>query len=121
MKVSKSKIEKLIQESIREIYGLEDELLRESSTLTRPIDSSTMPEKAMIQVMTDFCMSESMNPVSMFDMCSQICEANEKNSINCFNLCECILSRDSAGCTQCLVEICKCPKCCNICKSCCGC
>ena len=114
MKVSKSKIEKLIQESIREIYGLEDELLSE-----RAAPGHSMPSKAEILSKANVCCN--MDSTSLFDMCGQICTANVEKYEVCARLCVCASNKDVNGCFQCLAEICMCPTCHNICTQCCGC
>ena len=114
MKVSKSKIEKLIQESIREIYGLEDELLRESPAIEHHgAKRSEVINKAKV------CCN--MASVDLFDMCGQICRANAEQYAVCARLCVCASNNDMPGCCECIDLICKCHKCHNICTQCCGC
>ena len=58
---------------------------------------------------------------SLFDMCSQMCDANPAMAGACAELCSCACADDVQGCCGCLDEICKCPKCSQICTACCGC
>ena len=111
MIVTKSKIKKLIQESLREVYDQGSETVNEAAMMSKY--SKEIHNKGMA------CCN--MDSTSMFSMCEEICANNADKYKVCAVLCACASMKDHEGCCRCLAQICQCPTCHNICTQHCGC
>ncbi len=116
MKITESKLRRIINEVVSEALGHED--------LEKHSQKDVTDKLAMAMAMK--CWGEEISSDAIFSMCKEVMAFNPGNAMNCLDLiaCCCVSDtynyRDLDSCYECLRKICECKGCKMICMRHCG-
>ena len=108
MKISESQLRNIIKNTMNEMH---EEMFQMQDAHSSESLSHPMMQKASA------CMR--MDAQKLFMMCTMICAQNPEMAMHCKRLCKCICDGDMEGCCDCLIQICSCAQCSDICSICC--